>query len=173
MEMALLSRFRKCLKPDVSGNTILAYRLNEQEAILLILAHNNSFISRRIYGTSSRTDFELPSFSLEMEKEESAPSFRPQEDIAPNELWNNFLPDIQQTINFYVRQSGNVLDTLYLAGPGVPSQPDPDNLLADQLALKVKPIQLLADIELGDGVEKDCPAVEILAGAAMLWHQKG
>ena len=172
MEMALLNRLRHCLKPDVAGNTILAYRLNEEEALLLILARDNTFISRRIYGTSTRTDIDLPSFSLEMEHKEPTPAAIPPVSMNPTEMWKNFLPDIRQTISFHCRQSGSDLDTLYLAGPGVPSEPDPENYLADQLAMKIEFINLLADVELAAGTEKDCPAVEILAGAAMLWHQK-
>lgn len=172
IEMALLNRFRLCLKAERSGSAVLVYRLNEHEGILLILEENNTFINRRIFGTATQIDLQLPSFSLEMEKEEPAKVAEHTGIYDPTELWSNFLPDIRQTISFYGRQSGKVLDTLYLAGPGVPLAPDPENVLADQLGMKIEHINLLADVELAIGVTENCPAVEILAGAAMLWHKR-
>ncbi|MFH2123746.1 MAG: PhnD/SsuA/transferrin family substrate-binding protein [Pseudomonadota bacterium] len=172
MEMALLNRFRLCVQAERSGSVVLAYRLNEHEGILLILEENNSFINRRIFGASAPIDLHLPSFSLEMETEAPAAVVEYKDIHDPIEQWNNFLPDIRQTISFYSRQSGKVVDTLYLAGPGVPSVPDPEHVLADQLAMKVEHINLLADVELAIGVTENCPAIEILAGAAMLWHKK-
>jgi hypothetical protein len=173
MEMALLNRYRQNLPEGESGRSLLVYRLNEQEAIVLLLDGDHSFLTRRIFGVSADQPLDIPSFGLELEREASEPEMNKEVCLAPADIWKNFLPDIHQTINFYSRQSGRALDTLYLAGQDVPSPPDPENFVAENLGIKVAAIDLLADIELKPGVRDGCPTVELLAGAAMLWHKKG
>jgi hypothetical protein len=173
MEMALLNRYRQNLPVEESDRSMLVYRLNAHEAIALLLDGDHSFIIRRIFGDAPDHNFEIPSFSLELERDIPEPEVKKEVCLEPADLWKKFLPDIYQTINFYSRQSGRVLETLYLAGQDVPIPPDPDNILAEKLGIKVAAIDLLADIELKPGVREGCPTVEILAGAAMLWHKKG
>lgn len=173
MEMALLNRYRQNLPEDGNNRSLLVYRLNEQEAIVLLLDGDHSFLSRRIFGLSTDHPLDIPSFGLELERETSEPVVNKEARLNPAELWKNFLPDIYQTINFYNRQSGRSLETLYLAGQEVPFPPDPENFVAEKIGIKVAAIDLLADIELKPGVREGCPTVELLAGAAMLWHKKG
>ena len=162
VQMALLSRFRKCCPGGNNTRVMLAYRLNEQEALVLILLGENSFISRRIYATT--LNFESEDFSAT------------QSDYDQNnnvtDVWTPFLPELEQTINFQNRSSGNSLQTVFLSGLGVCDTPDPNNLLSDRFGVAVEGIDFLSDIEVSAGVREGCPAIEVLAGAALIYHKQ-
>jgi ABC-type phosphate/phosphonate transport system substrate-binding protein len=150
VQMALLSRFRKCAPSGTSSRIMLAYRLNMQEALVLILQGDNSFISRRIYATAD-------------------PSVTKDKDV---DVWGPFMPELEQTVNFQNRSTGNSLLTIYLSGLGVSDTPDPDGTLSEHLGIPVEGIDFLSDIDVSDGVREGCPAIEVLAGAALMYHKQ-
>ena len=139
---------------------MLAHRLNEQEAIVLILQGENAFVSRRIYATGEP-------FTNESS---TAQDFAQETDSS--EVWKPFLPDLEQTVNFQNRSSGNSLQAIYLSGLGVSDTPDPDSILSDRFGVAVKGIDFLSDIEVSKGVREGCPAIEVLAGAALIYHKQ-
>lgn len=160
VQMALLSRFRKCSPAKWNARIMLAYRLNEQEAQVLILQGDNSFISRRIYATGETL---VAANHAELE-------FTPSSGVT--DVWEPFIPELEQTINFQNRSSGNSLQTIYLSGLGVSDTPDPDGDLAQRFGVAVEGIDFLSDIEVSDGVREGCPAIEVLAGAALIYHKQ-
>ena len=150
VQMALLSRFRKCCPGGKENRVMLAYRLNDEEALVLILQGANSFVSRRIYATEH--------FSHAAQD--------------GTEVWRPFLPELEQTVNFQNRSSGSSLETLYLSGLGVSDTPDPNGYLADTLDVNVEGIDFLSDMDVTTGVREGCPAIEILAGASLIYHKQ-
>lgn len=159
VQMALISRFRKCAPTNTNSRIMLAYRLNVQEALVLILQGDNSFISRRIYAT----------VELSTTKDRDV-DFTPNSSVT--DVWEPFMPELEQTVNFQNRSTGSSLITIYLSGLGVSDTPDPEGTLSERLGVPVEGIDFLSDIEVSDGVREGCPAIEVLAGAALIYHKQ-
>jgi len=130
---------------------MLAYRLNSEEALVLILEGPGSFISRRIYAIPETGQTQYDDVS---------------------QVWEPFMPELEQTVNFQNRSSGSSLQTVYLSGLGVNNSPDPDGELAERLGVTVEGIDFLMDIDVTTGVREGCPAIEVLAGAALIYHKQ-
>ena len=130
----------------MSGPSLLAYRLDSRELLSLLMSEK-SVTSRRLY-------------SLEEE---------------PPESWQPYLVRLEQILELYYRQHQQLVSTVFLAGRGVASSPDPDGAISRSLRYAVKGIDLRGHVDCSEPSCTRLPDLDLLLAAASLFHriQKG
>jgi len=141
LALALVSALTEA-SAKMSGPSLLAYRLNSQE-LLTLLVGGKTIMSHRLY-------------SLEEE---------------PVDQWQPYLVRLEQILELYYRQHQQLVSTVFLAGNGVDLSPDPDGAISRSLRYPVKGIDLCGHVDCSEPSFARLAGLDLLLGAAALFHR--
>lgn len=145
LALALLSALSEA-SDKMSGPSLLAYRLNSQELVTLLVGEK-SITSRRLYSLEEK----------------------------PTDQWQPYLPNLEQMLEFYYRQQQQLVSTVFLAGKSIGLSPDPSGAISRSLRSAVEGINLCGHVDCTEPSCARLPGLDLLLGAASLSRkiQKG
>ena len=127
------------ISDKISGPSLLAYRLNSQE-LLTLLVNGNTITSRRLYSLEKK----------------------------PADQWQPYLPRLEQILELYYRQHQRLVSTVFLAGNGVTLSPDPGGDIGRRLRYSVEGLDFRSHIDCNEPSCVRLPFLDLLLGAASL-----